>query len=162
MFCDYIIIGMKTRIFLFAICFSIKVFAQHMPLPHGTIFGSKPSTTEIIEASHLDVFMNKKTRISTTIRGTVIKVVKIKGGWFNIDAGHGKIIAAHFKNIGINIPKALKGKTVIVEGVAAKQFLADDMQHFAGDTVSGKKQHTTQTNPKRRLDFEVSGLMVDK
>jgi len=42
-----------------------------------------------------------------------------------------------------------------------KQFIADDQQHFAGDTVTGKKQHEVKTNPKRRLSLEVKGMMVD-
>lgn len=152
---------MKNRFLLLALCFSVSAFAQHAALPHGTVFGSKPSTTEVIQATRLEAYMDKKTRINTTIRGKVSDVTKAKGGWFNIDAGNGKVIAAHFKTIGVTIPVALKGKTVIAEGVAAKKFLADDLQHFAGDTVSGKKQHTTRTNPKRRLDFEVQGLMVE-
>lgn len=153
---------MKNCFLILLISLSANAFAQHIPLPHGTVFGSKPSTTEVIGATHLEAFMAKKTRISTTIRGKVLNVIKTKGGWFNIDAGNGSIIAAHFKNIGINTPKALKGKTIIAEGVAAKQFLADDMQHFAGDTVSGKKQHQVKVDPKRKLTFEVTGLMVDK
>jgi hypothetical protein len=35
------------------------------------------------------------------------------------------------------------------------------MQHFAGDTVSGKKQHAAKTNVKPVLTFEVKGLMVE-
>jgi hypothetical protein len=50
---------------------------------------------------------------------------------------------------------------VIIEGVAQKQFIADDLQHFAGDTVQGKKQHQVNANPNQRLTFEVTGLMVD-
>jgi hypothetical protein len=61
-----------------------------------------------------------------------------------------------------SIPTSLSGRTVIVEGVAQKQFIADDGQHFAGDTVTGKKQHQVKTNPKQSITFEVSGLMVDK
>jgi hypothetical protein len=153
---------MKNFIFVISsLCFSVSVFAQHVALPHGTVFGSKPSTTQVIEATRLEAYMDKKTRINTTIRGKVLAVTKTKGGWFNIDAGNGKIIAAHFKTYGVTIPTQLKGKTVIAEGVAAKQFLADDLQHFAGDTVSGKKQHQVKTNPKRRLDFEVKGLVVE-
>ncbi len=105
--------------------------------------------------------MDKKTRISITIKGKVLKVTKEKGGWFSLDAGGGKVIAAHFKDYDINIPSGLKGRTVIVEGVAQKQFIADDQQHFAGDTVNGKKQQNVKTNPKHRLTFEVKGLMVE-
>lgn len=155
------LIAMKYRLLLIALLYSASVFAQRAALPHGMIFGSKPVTSQVIQATKLEAFMDTKTRISTTISGKVLKVTKSKGGWFTIDAGNGKVITAHFKNYGVTIPTALKGKTVIVDGVAAKQFLADDLQHFAGDTVSGKKQHQVKANPKRRLDFEVKGLMVD-
>ncbi len=105
--------------------------------------------------------MDKKARITTAIRGKVLKVTKQKGGWFDIDAGNGKVIAAHFKLYNITIPDDLKGCTIVAEGVAAKQFIADDQQHFAGDTVTGKKQHSVKTNPKQRLTFEVKGLLVE-
>jgi len=154
---------MKFVFFLFAIMFfSVSVAQKHTLLQHGWVFGDRPSTTAMVDASKLEAYMDKKTRISTTIRGKVIKVTKQKGGWFNVDAGNGRIIAAHFKNYGINIPAGLQGKMVIIEGVAQKQIIADDLQHFAGDTVTGKKQHSLKIDPKRRLTFEVKGLMVDR
>ncbi len=105
--------------------------------------------------------MDKKVRISIAIRGKGIKATKQNCGWFDVDAGNGKVIAAHFKTYKMTIPEDLKGRTLVAEGVAAKQFIADDQQHFAGDTVTGKKQHSVKTNPKQRLTFEVSGLMVE-
>jgi hypothetical protein len=154
---------MKAPCLLFALLFSFALFAQKpTSLPHGTVYGVKPDTAGIMSATKVEIFMDKKTRISTTIRGKVIKVTRPKGGWFDLDAGNGKVIAAHFKNYNINLPSGLKGRTIIAEGVAQKQFIADDLQHFAGDTVKGKKQHSIKTNPKRRLTFEVKGLMVDK
>ena len=39
--------------------------------------------------------------------------------------------------------------------------IADDGQHFAGDTVKGKKQHGVNTDAKRKLTLEVRGLMVE-
>jgi len=153
---------MKVISFLFAFFYSAISFAQHTPLPHGTVYGIKPDTVAMVDASRVEAFMDKKIRISTTIRGKVIKVTKSKGGWFELDAGKGKVIAAHFKRYNINLPTDLKGRTVIVEGVAAKQFIADDLQHLAGDTVTGKKQHKVKTNPRQRLTFEVKGLLVDR
>jgi len=157
-----LICTMKALGIFFVLFLPAITFGQtRQPLPHGKIFGSKPDTTVVVNATKVEVFMDKKARISTTIRGRVIKVTKQKGGWFDIDAGNGKIIAAHFKTYNITIPEDLKGHTIIAEGVAAKQFIADDQQHFAGDTVTGKKQHTVKTNPKQRLTFEVKGLMVE-
>ena len=154
---------MKAIQILFILIFpSLISFAQKpQSLAHGKIFGGKPDTTAIVSAPKLEAFMDKKARVSTTIRGKVLKVTKQQGGWFDIDAGHGKIIAAHFKIYNITIPKDLKGRTIVADGVAAKQFIADDQQHFAGDTVTGKKQHSVKTNPKQRLTFEVKGLMVE-
>lgn len=144
-------------------CISAVAFAQKpTPLPHGMVFGVKPSNIGRMPASKLETFMGKRTRISAVIYGKVLQVTKSKGGWFDIDAGNGKIIAAHFKNYDISLPADLKGREVIIDGVAEKQFIADDLQHLAGDTVQGKKQHEVKTNPKEKLTFEVKGLMVNK
>lgn len=133
---------------------------NHTPLPHGMVFGTRPDTTMQMPAWKIEDYMGKRARMSTTLRGRIIKVIKTKGGWFEMDAGKGKIIDAHFKNYGINIPAEMKGKIVLVEGIAQKKFIADDLQHYAGDTVVGKKQHQVKTNPLRRMSFEVKGLMV--
>ena len=98
--------------------------------------------------------MDSKPRISTTIKGKVLKVVKQKGGWFNVDAGKGKVIAAHFKDYDVNIPADLKGKIVIVEGVAQKQSALDNQQHLAGNKEPGDKT----TN---QLSFEATGLIIE-
>ena len=149
----------KAITVLLAFGLAIPSFAQkRTALTHGTIFGSKPNAVAVITAAHLENYMAKKARISTTISGTVTKVIKTKGGWFDIDAGNGKVIAAHFRDYNITIPENLKGKHIIAEGVAEKQFTADDMQHLAGSD----KQHSAKTNPKQRVTFEVSGLMVER
>lgn len=153
---------MKLLVSIVFICCTITASAQkHTPLPHGMVFGKKPDTMALQDAKKIEAFMGKKTRISTTIEGKVIRVVKEKGGWLELDAGNGKVIAAHFSDVNITIPEDLTGRTVIAEGVAAKQFIADDLQHMAGDTVSGKKQHQVKTDPKKKIVFEVKGLMVD-
>lgn len=153
---------MKTTCLLLALLISSCLFAQtHASVVHGMVYGTKPDTAQIVKASNIEAFMGKKTRISAALRGKIIKVTKQKGGWFDIDAGNGKVISAHFKNYGVNIPTELKGRTIVADGVAQKQFIADDQQHFAGDTVNGKKQHAIKTNSKHRLTFEVKGLMVE-
>jgi len=154
---------MKLLPFLFVFMFALNCLAQKsVPLPHGSVFGDKPSTTATMDATKVETYMGKRTRLSISLRGKVLKVTNPKGGWFELDAGNGKVIAAHFKNYATTIPTELQGRIVIIEGVAEKQFIADDMQHFAGDTVSGKKQHKVNADPKRKLTFEVKGLMVDR
>jgi pectate lyase len=154
--CNY---TMKTFSLLLALIISLPAFAQHKRAPvHGMVYGAKPDTTVLMPASKVESFMDKKTRITVAIRG---KILAVKSDSFTIDAGAGKTIAAHFTKAGIKIPASLTGKTVILDGIAQKQFIADDKQHFAGDTVNGKKQSYVNANPKRRLTFEVKGMMVD-
>lgn len=154
------------RYFFYYILFSlvtVSAFAQKQPaLPHGMVFGKKPSTVGLVPASQIETLMGKRTRTGAAISGIILKVTKPKGGWFTMDAGKGRTISARFKNYNVNLPTALKGREVIISGVVAKQFIADDQQPFAGDTVIGKKQHQVKTNPKQRLIFEVDGLMVNK
>jgi hypothetical protein len=154
---------MKRRCLLLFLLFSFSTMAQKRSgLVHGKIFGSKPDTTGVMAASKVEDFMDTKVRISVAVRGKILKLTKEKGGWFTLDAGNGRTIAAHFKNYAVTIPAALAGWTVVLDGVAQKQFIADDQQHYAGDTVKGKKQSQVKTNPKRRLTFEVSGMILDK
>lgn len=147
---------MKTIFLLQALLFSFATFAQTgKQLPHRTYFGRKPDETVVVNAEKLQAFMAQKPRITIAVKGTVVKVTKEKGGWFDLDAGGGKVIAAHFKDYYINIPADLKGRTVIVEGVAQKQIVADDQQHYAGD-----KQPKAKDKPNQ-LTFEATGLMVE-
>ena len=142
---------MKTLLLAISILSSTVAFAQRK----GDVYGEKPNGSEIIEAYRLDAFMDTKPRISTTIRGVVTKVIKSRGGWFNIDAGGGKVITVHSAKYNVDVPTRLAGHTVIVEGVASRQFAADDSQHIVGQ----KTQHAT--NPKG-LTFEATGIQVEK
>lgn len=129
--------------------------AQH--LAHGTVYGRKPSRIGLIQADKLETFMGKRIRISVTVAGRVTLVTKVKGGWFDVDAGHGKIITAHFSREGINVPLTLKNHYIVMEGIAQKQIIADDEQHYAG----GGSKHD-RISPKQLIMFEVKGLAVDK
>lgn len=133
----------------------IPVYGITQPIPHNMVYGAKPRTAGLVYADKLEAFMAKRPRIRVTVSGLVTLVTKSKGGWFDIDAGHGNIITAHFKNYKINIPANLKGHYIIAEGVAQKKFIADDSQHFAG----GHESHARNT-PKQSIIFEVRGLQV--
>jgi len=133
--------------------FSFSLLAQDQKPLHGKVFGNKPGAV-VVNADKLESYIAARPRMLTTIRGKVLNVVKEKGGWFTIDAGKGKIIAAHFAKYDIRIPAGLKGQTVVVEGIAQKQAALTDQQHLAGKKQPGDKT----TN---QLSMEVSGLMVE-
>lgn len=143
-----------------ALCFAAAVAAQAQnKLPHGTTYGAKPNTTQVIAANKLEDWLGSRPRVSTTIKGTVTKVTDVKGGWFDIDGGKGRTIQAHFSVAGVNLPKDLAGKTVVVEGVAQKTLVSADKQHFAGDRSNGH-QPAANTDAKKQVSFEAKGLEV--
>lgn len=144
---------MKTLFLLLALLFSCAAFGQEKETVHGNVFGKKPDKTAMVDADKLEAYMAQKPRINTTIKGKVLNVVKEKGGWFTLSAGNDKVIPVHFKDYGVTIPADLKGKTVIVQGVAQKQSSMDSQQH-----LSGQKQPGDKTTNK--LSFEATGLMV--
>ncbi|MEO6499250.1 MAG: hypothetical protein ABIN95_09565, partial [Mucilaginibacter sp.] len=51
---------------------------QHTPLPHGMIFGDKPDASNAMDAAKLKSFMGLKKRITTVLKGTIVKVTKEK------------------------------------------------------------------------------------
>lgn len=148
------------KVFTLIIALFINTIITAQPLPHNMVFGQKPSTTGLIMAPKLEAFMGKRPRISVSISGLVTLVTKTKGGWFDIDAGNGNVITAHFKNYNITIPANLKNHYIVAEGVAAKQFIASAGQHFAGDKANAG--HQNQAVKKQIITFEVKGLRVDR
>lgn len=134
---------------------------KHTPLPHGMVFGSSPSRVSLMPASQLETFMGKRTRTTASIVGTVIKVTKPQGGWFILDSGNGHTIQAHFKNYNVTLPEDLKGREVVIAGVAQKEFIADDHQPLAGNRMTDKNTLASKNKPPQ-LTFEVTGLYVNK
>lgn len=127
-------------VLIFLLAAMSSVFAQkHVPLPHGATFGKHVDTLQNMPATRLEAFMGKKIRVSTTIHGKVIKVTKPKGGWFDLDAGQGRVISVHFATYNVTIPTDLKGRDVMLQGIAQKQDKA---------------------GAKNKLSFEATGLMV--
>jgi hypothetical protein len=149
---------MKWIALFFWMCLCTDVDAQVTPLPHGMIFGQKPDTGMALHASKIEAVMGKKPRVSTTVIGKVIDVKKEKGGWFELDAGAGKIIMAHFTNYNVRLPKEIKGRTVIVQGIAVKPFTPGNRLPLSGDTAAVKGGNIKRN--RAVLDFEVTGLMV--
>ena len=151
---NLIAITMKTIYLLLGLSlFSFSLLAQDQKLLHGKVFGDKPGAV-VVNADKLESYIAVRPRMRTTIQGKVLNVVKEKGGWFTIDAGKGKTIAAHFAKYDVSIPAGLKGQTVVVEGIVQKQAALTDQQHLAGKKQPGDKT----TN---QLSVEVSGLMVE-
>lgn len=144
---------MKALTLLFALLISAAAGAQQTT--HGTIYGNKPNGAGAMDPSKVQAFMGNKIRVTATLKGKIVKVTKAAGGWFELAGADGKVIQAHFKTAGINIPESLAGRYVIADGIVSKQLTADAMQHHPGDTKA-------KESSSGGLSFEVTGLEVDR
>lgn len=139
------------------VCLAAVLSASAQPkTAHNMVYGRKPDTKQMMQATQVENYLGKRTRISTTLQGRMIKVTNPRGGWFDMDAGNGHTISAHFSDPKVNLPVMLKGKTIIAEGVIQKQLTPDEGQHFAG----GGSQKHEKVDPNRMLTFEVKGMRV--
>src|ERR1700744_2414830 len=119
---------MKKIVIFALLLFTSTAFAQHTPIPHGTVYGTKPEGAGMVFADKLESSMCTRATIVTSVKGKVLKVTKKKGGWFTFEPTNGKIIYAYLKLLPVTIPSQLGGHTIIADGVASKQFTADDDQ----------------------------------
>ncbi|PJJ83263.1 DUF4920 domain-containing protein [Mucilaginibacter auburnensis] len=150
---------MRYLLACIGLCMALNTYAQRTPLPHGMIFGTKPDTSVVLDAAKLDSSMDRRNRISTIIKGRVLRVTDTQNGWFEMEAGKGKLISARFKNDGIKLPSALKGRVVIIQGIAARKMEAVNGKP-AGTVVKNVKDPEKTRDGTIPLIFEVAGLMV--
>lgn len=86
--------------------------------------------------SGVDVLLSEVSEKEATfkIRGTVEEVCTKKGCWMTLKNNQGANIRITFKDYGFFVPMDIAGKEVIVEGVAQKELLDEEVaRHYAED-----------------------------
>jgi hypothetical protein len=123
------------------------------------VFGTKPDTGVVLDAAKLEGFMGRKNRVLTTIKGRILKVTLEKGGWFEMSAGKGKVISARFKDDDVKLPSELKGRTVIIQGIANRKLEAINGKPTGRVNANVKAPEKTPAGTTS-LIFEVTGLIL--
>ncbi|WP_425391926.1 DUF4920 domain-containing protein [Ekhidna sp.] len=93
---------------------------------------------------------------SFKVRGVVEEVCQKKGCWMMLKNDEGANIRITFKDYGFFVPKDINGQEVIVEGVASREIIDEDVaRHYAED--SGKDYDPSM---QKSITFVANGVLI--
>lgn len=143
---------MKTLYSIVALAF---LYACNSPQEKFQSFGDEISSIGNIEVTQLlaDVDETEKT---FKVKGTVEEVCQMKGCWLTLKNEDGASIRITFKDYGFFVPKDISGREIILEGVAYKEELEEDVaKHYAED---GGLEY--DESMRDQITFVASGVLV--
>ncbi|WP_436517045.1 DUF4920 domain-containing protein [Ekhidna sp. To15] len=90
------------------------------------------------------------------VRGTIEEVCQMKGCWMTLKNDQGANVRVTFKDYGFFVPKDIGGSEIIIEGIANKEVLDEDVaRHYAED--GGKEYDESMRNS---ITFVAHGVLV--
>ena len=91
----------------------------------------------------------------------VKEVCQAKGCWMKLELEDGQETMVRFKDYGFFMPMDIKGKEVIVNGLAfVEEMSIEDQKHFAKDGGKSETEIATITNAKKTFSFEADGVLL--
>jgi hypothetical protein len=127
---------------------------------NANTFGKAVKVKKAVSVTEL-VSKVTETKIDAVVKGTVQEVCKAEGCWLKMEDGKGGTIFVKMKNHEFTVPKDIDGKTVIVQGLAAKSITSVEMlKHLAEDAGKTKEQIEAIKEPKVEIKIEATGVVV--
>jgi len=92
---------------------------------------------------------------------TVEDVCQAKGCWMKLNMPDGEQVMVKFKDYGFFVPKDIKGKEVIVNGIAfVNEMSVDEQKHYAEDGGATPEEIALITEPKKTFGFQADGVLL--
>ena len=99
--------------------------------------------------------------VQTKFTATVTDVCQSKGCWMRLQLKEGQETMVRFKDYGFFMPKDIKGKEVIVNGLAfVEEMSVADQKHYAKDGGQSEAELAKITTVKKSLGFEADGVLL--
>lgn len=113
------------------------------------------------EMSEKYAAMNVADTVQTKFIAKVTDVCQAKGCWMKLELQGGQETMVRFKDYGFFMPKDIKGKEVIVNGLAfVEEMSIKDQKHYAEDGGKSKEEIEKITQPKKSFGFEADGVLL--
>lgn len=107
-----------------------------------------------------EIFLTKvsESEESYKVKGTILEVCQMKGCWMTLQNEQGQNVRVTFKDYAFFVPKDISGSEVVLEGVAYKEVLAEDVaRHYAED---GNQAY--DESMRNSVSFVAEGVLVAK
>lgn len=123
---------------------------------------SKVSENKAISVEKLeDGLKDSKKLENVAVKGLVTDVCEKRGCWLTIKTEGGNPFFVKMKDYAFFVPTALKGKNVVLEGVAEKKITSvEELKHYAKDAKKPQSEIDAITAPKEEIRFVADGIKV--
>ena len=131
----------------------------------GDYYGADVSKTSEVKAISVEALEGKlkqdKKVENVIVKGEVTDVCSKKGCWVTLKTDDGSSFFVKMKDYGFFVPTALKGKNVVLEGVAEKEITSvEELKHYAKDAKKPQSEIDAITLPKEEIRFLAKGIKV--
>ena len=154
----------KITLFLFAILAPLSFLLAQPPAGKankGDVYGAKVNPQNAESAAVLTKVLTAPDTLTVKVKGKVTDVCSAKGCWMTVQVNDSTEAFVKMKDYGFFVPTALKGKTVVVEGVSFRKITSvADQKHYAEDAGKSEKEIAAITQPKKEIRIMASGIIV--
>ncbi|ANH83014.1 DUF4920 domain-containing protein [Niabella ginsenosidivorans] len=153
----------KGFLLLAAVMITASVYAQPPAgeAKKGDTYGEKISARGAISVMELVDKMHQTDTLQTRVTGKVLDVCPKKGCWLTLELPDKSGMFVKSRNYNIFVPVALKGKTVVLEGVAFnKTTSVSELKHYAEDAKKTQAEIDAITEPQKEIRFQPTGVLV--
>jgi len=127
-------------------------------------FGMQIDEHSVISAAKMSekyADMKVSDTVQTKFVATVTEVCQSKGCWMRLELEDGQETMVRFKDYGFFMPKDIKGKEVIVNGLAfVEEMSIEDQKHYAKDAGKSDSDIAKIETTKKTLGFEADGVLL--
>ena len=127
----------------------------------GMVYGDSVLDNNIRDVDAMLAVMQKNPSMKLKVKGVIDDVCKDKGCWLTMKLPNGETMRVTFKDYGFFVPKDIKGKEIIIDGIAKIDSISIEMQrHYAKDSGLSKEEIAKITTAKQQLAFEAKGVVI--
>jgi hypothetical protein len=101
----------------------------------GMVFGDSVLDNNIRNVDAMLVMMQKNPRMKLKVKGVIEDVCKDKGCWLTIKLPNRETMRVTFKDYGFFVPKDIKGKEIVIDGIAKIDSISIEKQRLTRKKV---------------------------
>ena len=157
--------SLMKKLLIICFAFVLPVLAIAQPpagnAEPGDKYGEITSAEGAIDIATMPAKLEANSSIDTKVKAKVLDVCPKKGCWLKVAVNDSTEAFVKMKDYAFFAPLAIKGKTVVMDGVASiKTTSVEDLQHYARDAKKSPGEIAAITEPKKEITFLASGIEV--
>jgi len=127
-------------------------------------FGMLIDENNVISASEMSekyVRLKATDTLKTKFVAKVTEVCQSKGCWMRLELENGQETMVRFKDYGFFMPMDIKGKEVVVNGLAfVEEMSIEEQKHYAKDGGKSEAEIAEIKTTKKTFGFQADGVLL--